>query len=368
MALGLHNTFSEIVEAQKLAQIARLSSTEAGRQLLAYLKISSPIINQRECTLPSELRERLIVPPLPRNMHPQYNPGRRKARAAALLKTAAAMPDSVAFVDAAQYVKFKHFVAAVTSLQGEHLTSLTLPNTDADRAEQVAIALALATTDRTTVYTDSKAAAQAFRAGSVCKEAARVLSRATWADTKHLIWFPGHVGQDAHPLVPNANELAHSQARDLTRRAREEGGPRPKGEPWRRDPLLTYNEVCHHYRLERRKFPLPHPHLTRPQTLTLRLLQTGAYPSPNFYSRFISEIKPGCPRCGLPRCNLPHMLWQCPMLRAAAGSPATEEEWTALLTSPHEDDQLRAVQRAHDLATEFHLPVPSWTRPADEPP
>ncbi|KAH6924116.1 hypothetical protein HPB50_012234 [Hyalomma asiaticum] len=55
---------------------------------------------------------------------------------------------------------------SVTSLQGEHLTSVTLPNTDADRAEQVAISLALATTDRTTVYTDSKAAAQAFRAGS----------------------------------------------------------------------------------------------------------------------------------------------------------------------------------------------------------
>lgn len=176
------------------------------------------------------------------------------------------------------------------------------------------------------------------------------------------------MGQNAHPLVPNANELAHSQARDLTRRARNEGGPRPKGEPWRPDPLLTYNEICQHYRLECRKFPLPHPHLTRPQTLTLRLLQTGAYPSPISYSRFISEIQPGCLRCGLPRCNLQHMLWQCSMLRAAAGSPATEEEWTALLTSPQEDDQLRAVQRAHDLAAEFRLPVPSWTRPADEPP
>ncbi|KAH7957012.1 hypothetical protein HPB52_014327 [Rhipicephalus sanguineus] len=47
--------------------------------------------------------DRILVPPLPRNMHPDYNQGRRKARAAALLKTAAAMPDSVAFVDAAKY-------------------------------------------------------------------------------------------------------------------------------------------------------------------------------------------------------------------------------------------------------------------------
>lgn len=56
------------------------------------------------------------------------------------------------------------------------------------------------------------------------------------------------------------------------------------------------------------------------------------------------------------------------MLHAAAGSPATEEQWTALLTSPKEEDQLRAVQRAHDVAVEFHLPVPSWPRPADESP
>ncbi|KAH6944269.1 hypothetical protein HPB50_002528 [Hyalomma asiaticum] len=76
------------------------------------------------------------VSSFPRNMHPQYYPGRRKARAATLLKMAAAMPDTVPFVDTAQYVNFKHFVAAVTSLQGEHLTSLTLPNTDADRTEQ----------------------------------------------------------------------------------------------------------------------------------------------------------------------------------------------------------------------------------------
>ncbi|KAH6948214.1 hypothetical protein HPB50_023188 [Hyalomma asiaticum] len=48
--------------------------------------------------------------------------------------------------------------------------------------------------------------------------------------------------QHAHPLVRNTNELAHSQARDLTRRVMKEGGPRPKGEPWRPEPLLTHNK------------------------------------------------------------------------------------------------------------------------------
>uniref|UniRef100_L7LWP2 Tick transposon n=1 Tax=Rhipicephalus pulchellus TaxID=72859 RepID=L7LWP2_RHIPC len=289
-------------------------------------------------------------------MHPDHNQGRRKARAAALLKTAAAMPDSVAFVDAAKYPDYKHYVAAVTSLQGELLTALTIRNSDPDRAEQVAIALAMANTTRTTIYTDSRTAAQAFRVGSVCKEAASVLSRASWTDTKHLIWFPGHMGSDAHPLVPNANELAHFQARDLTRRVRREGGPRPKGEKWLRNQLQTYNEICQHYRLERRKFPLPHPRLKRPQALSFRLLQTGAYPSPAVYARFMSELRPGCPRCGIPRCNLQHMLWQCPELRADDGSPTTEKDWDTLLTSPH------------DLALEFQLPVPLWARPADDAP
>nr|XP_037276688.1 uncharacterized protein LOC119169770 [Rhipicephalus microplus] len=50
------------------------------------------------------------------------------------------------------------------------------------------------------------------------------------------------------------------------------------------------------------------------------------------------------------------------------GSPATKEQWTTLLKSSKEEDQLRAVQRAHDMAVEFHLPVPPWTRPVDEPP
>lgn len=101
--------------------------------------------------------------------------------------------------------------------------------------EQVTVALPLATTDRRTVYTDSKAAARAFRAGSVCKEAARVLSRATLPDTKDLIWFSSYRGHDAHPLIPDANELAHSRTRDLTRHARSEGGAWPKGEPLQRD-------------------------------------------------------------------------------------------------------------------------------------
>ncbi|KAH7983981.1 hypothetical protein HPB52_015993 [Rhipicephalus sanguineus] len=101
----------------------------------------------------------------------------------------------------------------------------------------------MANTTHTTIYPGSRAAALAFCVGSVCKEADSVLSRAAWTDTKHLIWFTGHMGSDAHPLIPNGNELAHSQARDLTRRVRREGGPRPKGEKWLRNQLQTCNGI-----------------------------------------------------------------------------------------------------------------------------
>lgn len=365
--LGVHNTFGEIVEAQQVAQVVRLASTEAGRQLLAYIGIRSSITRQRECTLPVKIREMYSVSQIPRNMHPQYNYGRRKARARALLSRAANIEDNVAFVDAAQYAASNHFVSAATSLRGELLTSLTIKNTDADKAEQVAVAIAMATTNRSTIFTDSRAATRAFMKGSVCKEAARVLSAAPWTGKKHLIWFPGHVGSDAHEAIPNANELAHFQARGLTRRAGS-GHSEAEGGQWQRDPLLTFNEVCKHYQLGRRKFPLPHRDLNRPQAITLRMLQTETYPSPFIQSKFIEGISPGCPRCGHPRCTLQHMLWQCHDLRGGSGSPSTEEDWHRLLTSSAKEEQLRAVQRAREVAESLNLPAPSWVRPADVTP
>lgn len=359
--LGIHNTFKEIVEAQKVSQIVRLSSTEAGRRLLAHLGLQSPVTQESPRQLPEELRAKFTVLPIPRNMHPTHNVGRRQARARALLSTAAAMEDNVAFVDAAQYGYTDHFVSVVTTIKGEHLSSMTLLNSNADRAEQVAVALALAATDRTAIYTDSRATARAFMTGSVCREAARVLYAANWSDKKHIIWFPAHVGRHVHGTILNANELAHSRARGLTFRVGENHSEAEDVTRYFRDPLLTFTEICKHYQLERRKYPLPHPNLNRAQSITLRLLQTEAYASPLKCSKYMDGIEPGCPRCGHPKCTLQHMLWQCPTLRESSESPSTEADWNYLLTSQDKRDQLRAIQRARDMAVEFNLPVPSWS-------
>ncbi|KAH8041910.1 hypothetical protein HPB51_019545 [Rhipicephalus microplus] len=79
-------------------------------------------------------------------------------------------------------------------------------------------------------------------------------------------------------------------------------------------------------------------------------------------------IDPCCQRCGHPRCTLQHMLWQCRDLHGGSGSPSTEEDRLQLITSSAKDQQLRAVQRAREVAESFNLPVPSWARPQDGTP
>ncbi|KAH6931521.1 hypothetical protein HPB50_024886 [Hyalomma asiaticum] len=53
--------------------------------------------------LPREIREELVVAPLPRNVHPVHNADRRKARASAILKQIHNDKVEANFVDAAAY-------------------------------------------------------------------------------------------------------------------------------------------------------------------------------------------------------------------------------------------------------------------------
>ncbi|KAH6919884.1 hypothetical protein HPB50_029128 [Hyalomma asiaticum] len=44
------------------------------------------------------------------------------------------------------------------------------------------------------------------------------------------------------------------------------------------------------------------------------------------------------------------MLWHCPDLRRDSGSPSSEEDWLRIVTSSAKEEQLRALQRAHEIA------------------
>lgn len=271
----------------------------------------------------------------------------------------------MAFVDAAKYVDKPYFAAAAVAPDATALNALTIRTQKACEAEQVAIALALALPQRDTIFTDSKPTALAYRRGTLCQAALSILASAQINVDKHIHWFPGHEGLNVQPGVPNGNEPAHNLARDLTRRAGTRAGS-PAGDPnTHREPLLSYHEICSHYRLSRKEFPSPHSKLNKAQQLTLRLLQTRSYPSPYICSKYLPDIRPECPKFKNPRCDLDHM---CSALNASFGSPATEEDWINHLRSPDRALQHQAVQKAQKVAGKLRLPVPTWAEPPGRPP
>lgn len=125
------------------------------------------------------------------------------------------------------------------------------------------------------------------------------------------------------------------------------------------DPLLTFHEITSHYRLSRRAYPLPHPKLDRSQSITLRMLQTGSFPSRGFLSRISTDIDSSCPDCNESYCSLTHMPWQCPAL--PNGPLSSEADWEEALRSPSLQAQIQAIQRAQERA-EHHGAQPRLGR------
>uniref|UniRef100_A0A224Z415 Metabotropic glutamate receptor 1 n=1 Tax=Rhipicephalus zambeziensis TaxID=60191 RepID=A0A224Z415_9ACAR len=179
-------------------------------------------------------------------------------------------------------------------------------------------------------------------------------------DTYHIVWFPTHMGQ-IEGAPSNLNESAHRAARGFVDRvAIERSGDEVLDN---KDPPTTYNELAKNFCLRRQKYPPPHSKLNRPQALTLRLLQVGAYPSPALLHKIYPEIQTSdtCVLCS-DFASLEHMLWRCPALRVH--EDVTSSRWDAALRSPDLKNQLWAVQRAHDVAERQGLSVPTWERPA----
>lgn len=362
MQLGVHNTLGEIIEAQKTAQIVRLSASKSGRQILEMAGLTAMAPESCVVPLQQEERDAFRVSPFPRNVHPQHNESRRAARARALIKTALQNPELASFVDAAQYPRSNSYAATVVDPKGKILNAASIEHSTASVAEQVAVALALCDPGRTHIFTDSRSAAMAFLAGLVSAEAAAVLRTRKPGTVRHVItWFPAHMGRNVSPGSINPNELAHDQARGLVNRAGPRG-PASQGIDRTTDPLLTFHEITAHYQLGRRQFPTPHPKLGRPQASVLRMLQTGSFPSRSRLSHYAPGVDPRCPDCGEERSNVNHMLWQCSALH---DSPFNrQEDWEEAVKSDDLQVQLRAVQRACDRAEDHGLPPPVQVRPA----
>ncbi|KAH6922950.1 hypothetical protein HPB50_020312 [Hyalomma asiaticum] len=77
--------------------------------------------------------------------------------------------------------------------------------------------------------------------------------------------------------------------------------------------------------------------------------------------RINPDTPPTCPFCDHAHSNFEHMLWLCPANSLA--ELATQEAWNKAIMSTKYQHQLRAVQRARDIAASLRLSEPSWAEP-----
>lgn len=338
-ALGMHNTLDELIEAHMIAQYERLAQSNTGRHILHKLAITYAGQSGNKYDIPKETRERIIIPPLPRNMHPEHHRERRNARARALHKKFQHDAD-VVYVDAAEYTDGRHMAIVASNQAGHLLASGTIKTGNSEIAEETAIALTLASTRASVVISDSKTAIHNFANGRVSKEALRILNNFRGERDVYVIWTP------AHSSLPG-NETAHTLARELASRAGAGMTRSPRAE---RDRMFSYNEITKHYRLGRQHYPPPHSSLNKQQATAWRLLQTNTFPNPIAYNHCYPDLySDRCKHCNQ-RADLKHIIWACPNIVKGPNTYMNTEQWETALLSSSIEDQLQVIRQAEDAA------------------
>lgn len=345
LALGVHNTVAEHIEAHLISQRERLTQTAPGRQVLRRLNYPvSTSGHKRTVKIPSELRDKINVAPIPRNMHPDHHPERRQARANTLQERFGKHPDS-RFTDAAKYTGRPAMSISVINHELREVVSATVQSASPTEAEEAAIALAMVSEpnkERMLILTDSQAACRNYGKGRISATAYRILSRRyldQFPDVS-ILWTPGHENLCG-------NQQAHAVARAHTSRV-------PQEEDLLLEPIpLNYNTILQHQRLGRRSLPPPHKTLTKEETVGWRLLQTNTFPHLGILHAVYPTIYPSnkCPLCNNKYASLYHITWACPNIEAAPKiSNPTVEQWEAALSSSNPTDQRQLVARARSAA------------------
>lgn len=295
LQLGVHNTLDEIAGAQNTTQLERLSTTKAGRTILNNLGIGFHEQKGPKSSISEDVRPNLRVDHIPRNVHPEFNKGRRRASAKALTDIHAATPRPDTWTRQAEYAGRNGFAVAVVDTDGNTRTAASTLCTQSEEGEGIAIALTIADRDCQTVLSDSRQAVRNFSKGRIAPAAVRILQEAKGNKKVRIKWFPAHASE-ASERNANRNETAHARARALTDRAH---GGRPL---WfsTRDGMTNCNEITTVSRLNRRLLPRPCTGLSRSQAVVFRKLQTGTLPSPALLHRMYPESHPNdnwCKTC-----------------------------------------------------------------------
>ncbi|KAH7953744.1 hypothetical protein HPB49_011818 [Dermacentor silvarum] len=78
LSMGVDNSTTELTEAHPTVQLLRLSRTRPGRAHLSTLKLSPLTPHPTSLPIPSYVSSLLTINPLPKNMHPEHHPSRRR--------------------------------------------------------------------------------------------------------------------------------------------------------------------------------------------------------------------------------------------------------------------------------------------------
>lgn len=83
-APGLHNTVEQIIKVQRISQLERLKKSVTGRHISSSLGIHDERQTGEKVHVPKRIREALIIPNIPKHMHPVHHVERGKTRVKAL--------------------------------------------------------------------------------------------------------------------------------------------------------------------------------------------------------------------------------------------------------------------------------------------
>lgn len=288
----MYNTFEEHAAAVFLSQRERLGKTKQGRTVLNRLGYAPRPFYSTDDTslLDREIRARICVAPIPKNMSPKYHGGRREARVRALRRSFEGKPD-VYYTDASYSGCGIHIAVATCQ---ERVVGASVKTACTATAEATAVALALKDAEcrgtSAAVITDSQAACRLFLSGAVPRAVIRIIGNKL-CNFHSLTWCPAHEGMEGNTRVDRLARVLNIRAADQPRR----------------DFPTTARDILEQQREERREFGRPHPKLTRRQAMDWRRLQTNTYPNLHKLRQIHGEAYADkCPWCG-EKPTLPHI-------------------------------------------------------------
>ncbi|KAH6943836.1 hypothetical protein HPB50_000130 [Hyalomma asiaticum] len=167
----------------------------AGTAILLEAGIQPLFMPPEKSQLFTNAKKAITVDPIPRNIHPTHNEGRRKARAKAILDKIKHNETKVLFVDAARNWNRGAYAVSVVDAHGSLVNAATVVTNFTHEAEEMAIAVALRScTGASVIYSDSRTAIRTFSAALVSSKAVRV-SRSDTVEQNDLLFFPNADGQ-----------------------------------------------------------------------------------------------------------------------------------------------------------------------------